>query len=186
MLGRGRASKDGRTGGQTGTPPKPSRFALLLAAILFLIAILLPQIEFGFSEDKGRFIRNFGYYYAPSDYWDASVWADYYEQTRWIGHLEGRYKRRYVLSGSVKASFMQELLYNKRRWDLKFSHRQEVGRVWTAGASGDFRSDATYASDDEFSQLPLLGNQSANRTMINSKNRVFSFNKRLLITSGPS
>jgi serine phosphatase RsbU (regulator of sigma subunit)/CHASE2 domain-containing sensor protein len=46
MFGRGRASKDGRTGGQTGTPPKPSRFALLLAAILFLIAVLLPQIEF--------------------------------------------------------------------------------------------------------------------------------------------
>ena len=42
---------------------------------------------------------------------------------------------------------MEELLYNKRRWDLKFSHRQELGRVWTAGASGDFRSDATYASD---------------------------------------
>jgi lipopolysaccharide assembly outer membrane protein LptD (OstA) len=108
---------------------------------------LLPQLELGITEGEGRFVRNFGYYWAPSDYWDASVWADYYELTRWIGHVETRYKRRYVLSGSVEASFMQELLYNKRRWDLKFSHRQEMGRVWTAGASGDFRSDATYASD---------------------------------------
>lgn len=108
---------------------------------------LLPQLEIGITEGEGRFVRNFGYYWAPSDYWDASVWADYYEQTKWISHAESRYKLRYVLSGSVKASFMQELLYNKRRWDLKFSHRQELGRVWTAGASGDFRSDATYASD---------------------------------------
>ena len=108
---------------------------------------LLPQLELGISEGEGRFVRNFGYYWAPSDYWDASVWADYYEQTKWIGHVETSYKRRYVLSGNVKASFMQELLYNKRRWDLRFSHRQELGRVWTAGASGDFRSDATYASD---------------------------------------
>ena len=108
---------------------------------------LLPQLELGITEGEGRFVRNFGYYWAPSDYWDASVWADYYEQTRWIGHVETRYKRRYALSGNVKASFMEELLYNKRRWDLKFSHRQELGRVWTAGASGDFRSDATYASD---------------------------------------
>lgn len=108
---------------------------------------LLPQLELGITESEGRFVRNFGYYWAPSDYWDASLWADYYELTRWIGHVETRYKRRYVLSGSVEASFMQELLYNKRRWDLKFSHRQEMGRVWTAGASGDFRSDATYASD---------------------------------------
>jgi lipopolysaccharide assembly outer membrane protein LptD (OstA) len=108
---------------------------------------LLPQIEVGLSEDKGRFVRNFGYYWAPSDYWDASVWADYYDQTSWIGHVEARYKLRYVLSGSASASFMQELLNNRRRWDLKLSHRQEFGRVWTAGASGDFRSDATYASD---------------------------------------
>jgi len=108
---------------------------------------LLPQLELGITEGEGRFVRNFGYYWAPSDYWDASVWADYYEQTKWIGHVETRYKRRYALSGNVRASFMEELLYNKRRWDLKFSHRQELGRVWTAGASGDFRSDATYASD---------------------------------------
>jgi lipopolysaccharide assembly outer membrane protein LptD (OstA) len=108
---------------------------------------LLPQLELGITEGEGKFVRNFGYYWAPSDYWDASVWADYYELTRWIGHVETRYKRRYMLSGSVEASFMQELVYNKRRWDLKFSHRQEMGRVWTAGASGDFRSDATYASD---------------------------------------
>ena len=108
---------------------------------------LLPQLELGITEGEGRFVRNFGYYWAPSDYWDASVWADYYEQTKWIGHVETRYKRRYALSGNVRASFMEELLYNRRRWDLKFSHRQELGRVWTAGASGDFRSDATYASD---------------------------------------
>ncbi len=108
---------------------------------------LLPQLELGITEGEGRFVRNFGYYWAPSDYWDVSMWADYYEQTKWIGHVETRYKRRYALSGNVKASFMEELLYNKRRWDLKFSHRQELGRVWTAGASGDFRSDATYASD---------------------------------------
>lgn len=108
---------------------------------------LLPQIELGFSEGGGRFIKNFGYYWAPNDYWDVSAWADYYEQTKWIGNLEARYKRRYLLSGSVSTSFMEELLYNKRRWDLKFTHRQELGRVWSAGASGDFRSDATYASD---------------------------------------
>ena len=108
---------------------------------------LLPQVELGLTEGEGRFIRNFGYYWAPNDYFDASLWADYYEQTKWIGHVESRYKLRYVFSGSVKASFMQELLFNKRRWDLKFNHRHEFGRVWTAGTTGTFRSDATYASD---------------------------------------
>ena len=108
---------------------------------------LIPQVELGITESSGRFIRNFGYYWAPSDYFDVSLWADYYEQTKWIGHAEARYKLRYVLSGSVNASFMEEMLNNRRRWDVKLSHRQEFGRHWTAGASGDFRSDATYASD---------------------------------------
>jgi len=134
---------------------------------------LLPQIELGISEGEGRFIRNFGYYYAPNDYWDASVWADFYEETRWIAHAEARYKLRYVLSGSVRTSFMQQLLLDQRRWDLKVNHRQEIGRVWTAGASGDFRSDATYASDSNqsiqesvnrslHSQLWLRGRWSSN------------------------
>jgi len=108
---------------------------------------LIPQIEFGFSEDKGRFIRNFGYYWAPNDYWDATAWADYYDQTRWIAHLQARYALRYALSGSVETSFMEETLDGTRRWDLTFDHRQELGRNWTAGASGDFRSDASYAAD---------------------------------------
>jgi lipopolysaccharide assembly outer membrane protein LptD (OstA) len=108
---------------------------------------LIPQIELGITGERGRFIRNFGYYWAPSEYWDVTAWGDYYEQTKWIGHLEGRYKIRYVLSGNVETSFAEELLNNKRRWDLKLSHRQELGRNWTAGASGDFRSDATYAAD---------------------------------------
>jgi lipopolysaccharide assembly outer membrane protein LptD (OstA) len=108
---------------------------------------LIPQLEFGIMEGEGRFVRNFGYYWAPSDYWDLTVWGDYYEQTKWIGHVEGRYKIRYVLSGSFETSFLQELQNSKRRWDLKLSHRQELGRHWTAGASGDFRSDEAYASD---------------------------------------
>ncbi|MCD4689887.1 LPS assembly protein LptD [bacterium] len=108
---------------------------------------LIPQVEVGFSGNRGRFVKNFGYYWAPSDYWDLTGWVDYYEQTKWIAHLEGRYKVRYSLSGSVKASFMEELLYSKRRWDLKVDHRQEFGRAWTAGIAADFRSDEAYASD---------------------------------------
>jgi lipopolysaccharide export system protein LptA len=108
---------------------------------------LIPQIEVGLSESKGRFVKNFGYYWAPSDYWDLSGWADYYEQTKWILHLESRYRIRYSMSGSVRSSFMQELSQDKRRWDLRIDHRQEMGRHWTAGISGDFRSDEFYASD---------------------------------------
>ena len=45
MWGRGRAPKVGGTGGQPGTPPRLSRFALLLAANLFLLAFFLPEVQ---------------------------------------------------------------------------------------------------------------------------------------------
>lgn len=108
---------------------------------------LIPRIELGITEGRGQFIRNFGYYWAPNDYWDLSAWADYYEQTRWVVHGEARYKLRYVLSGSVDGSFTEELVSSRRRWDLHVRHRQEFGRHWSAGLSGDFRSDAAYATD---------------------------------------
>ena len=89
---------------------------------------LLPQVELGITEGEGRFIRNFGYYWAPSDYWDASFWADYYEQTQWIAHVESRYKRRYVLSGSVRASFMS----SPARSRSPGIHRNAAARLPTA------------------------------------------------------
>lgn len=47
MWGRGRAPKqDRRTGGEPSAPPRYSRFALLLAAILFLVCFYLPEVEF--------------------------------------------------------------------------------------------------------------------------------------------
>ncbi len=108
---------------------------------------LIPRIDIGFSESTGRFVKNFGYYFAPSDYWDLTLWADFYEQTRWITNALARYKIRYKFSGSVEASFMNEFSGGARRWDLRLRHQQEVNRNWTLGATGDFRSDATYASD---------------------------------------
>jgi len=121
---------------------------------------LIPQLELGLSENRGRFVRNFGYYWAPNDYWDATAWGDYYEQTKWIAHLETRYKLRYTLSGSVNTSFMEELADDKRRWDLHVRHRQELGRNWSASASADFRSDAAYAQDANQSIL-----ESVNRSL---------------------
>ena len=46
MFGRGGAPESERTGGQPGSPPKLSKFALSLAAILFLISVLLTTVPY--------------------------------------------------------------------------------------------------------------------------------------------
>ena len=58
MWGRGRAPKGGGTGGQPGTPPRLSRFALLLAANLFLLTFFLPEVQiFEILELKTQDLR---------------------------------------------------------------------------------------------------------------------------------
>jgi lipopolysaccharide assembly outer membrane protein LptD (OstA) len=109
--------------------------------------LLMPRIEFGFDEARGRFVRNIGYYWAPNDYMDFAAWADYYENDRWLLFLSSRYKLRYVLGGSFDGSFTQELDTHNRRWDLEGRHTQTVGEDGRLVVHADFVSDEKYRSD---------------------------------------
>lgn len=109
--------------------------------------ILIPSIELGFDQTKGRFIRNAGYYWAPSDYFDVAAWGDYYQKSRWVGHAESRYNVRYLLSGSFQGSFTKELDTDDSRWDVSGSHTQIVGQNGRLVTHADFVSDKTYRKD---------------------------------------
>lgn len=109
--------------------------------------ILIPSVEFGFDEAKGRFIKNAGYYWAPNDYFDVTAWGDYYEDSKWIGHLQTRYKVRYLLSGSFEGSYLSELATGDSRWDISGKHTQEVGENGKLIVHADFVSDKEYRQD---------------------------------------
>lgn len=109
--------------------------------------ILMPRVEFGFDEGRGRFVRNIGYYWAPNDYMDFSLWGDYYESDRWLIHLDSRYKLRYVLSGTFDGSYTQELDTDARRWDVEGRHTQEIGEDGKLVVHADFVSDEDYRTD---------------------------------------
>ncbi|MFH1314125.1 MAG: putative LPS assembly protein LptD [Candidatus Eisenbacteria bacterium] len=113
--------------------------------------ILIPRVEFGFDEAKGRFIRNAGYYWAPNDYMDLTLWGDYYENSKWIGHMESRYKVRYLLEGTFEGSYQSELGTGDSRWDIGGRHNQQLGENGRLIVHADFVSDKKYrqeTSDD--------------------------------------
>jgi lipopolysaccharide assembly outer membrane protein LptD (OstA) len=109
--------------------------------------LLVPRIELGFDQTKGRFIRNAGYYWAPNDYFDAMAWGDYYEKTRWVAHAETRYSVRYLLNGSLDGSFTKDVVTHNSRWDLGGSHTQNIGETGKLVTHVDFVSDKTYRRD---------------------------------------
>jgi lipopolysaccharide assembly outer membrane protein LptD (OstA) len=116
--------------------------------------LLLPTFEFGFDTDRGRFLRNVGYYLAPNDYMDAMFWLDYYEEQPRLGlNARLRYKVRYLLNGRVEGSFMRDESYGgaeHRRWLLKVNHDQVLGERFNFKVSGHFQSDKDYAADRDF------------------------------------
>ncbi|HEY7728632.1 MAG TPA: putative LPS assembly protein LptD [Candidatus Eisenbacteria bacterium] len=123
--------------------------------------IALPQVEFGSSTARGKFIRNLGYYWAISEYLDATGWLDYYEQDRWVLHGQGRYHKRYHWQGQVNGSFERQLGTGSTRWDLAGTHFQTLGSQFSLTAGGTLTNSSTYLGD------PFLGRSVAQRIQRN-------------------
>ena len=92
--------------------------------------ILIPY--YGESASQGRFLKDVGYYFALSDYYDLIASVDYYERYGFMGRGLFRYKVRYLLDGSVRGSFVRQNFENRqeRRWDLVANHSQVID-PWT-------------------------------------------------------
>ncbi|MDM7915669.1 MAG: putative LPS assembly protein LptD [Candidatus Eisenbacteria bacterium] len=115
--------------------------------------VLMPDVEFGFDRTRGRFLRNLGYYWAPNDYADAMVWADYYEGVpRTVISSQLRYNVRYSLRGDLFGSFARETQFGSRRtrWDLRGGHEQQLGERASLRARADFVSDQNFRDDRAF------------------------------------
>lgn len=134
--------------------------------------IIMPDFEFGFSQNRGRFMRNVGYYWAPNDYFDTTAWMDYYESSpRWIGYLEGRYNIRYLMSGSSRFTFSEDFGTEKRRWSIKGNHKQTIGEEM------DLRVNLDRVSDPQFQYEAGLGRSIQDRVNGNLRSNI-SFTKR--------
>ncbi|HXF59264.1 MAG TPA: putative LPS assembly protein LptD, partial [Candidatus Saccharimonadales bacterium] len=115
----------------------------------------LPQVEFGSSDRGGKFIRNVGYYWAISDYLDATLWGDYYQDSRWVGHSQTRYQKRYKWSGEINSSFEHDLLQGVNRWDLSGRHYQVLGSNFILSGQGNFTNSTSFLKDQSIGRSVL-------------------------------
>ena len=108
---------------------------------------LIPR--YGESTIEGRYLRDIGYYWAPSQYWDGLLSMDYFEKTGFLFHGNINYALRYLLRGHVSASLVRKTYSSgkQRRWDLSFSHNQTFDPTMSLRASGLFVSDKSYYRD---------------------------------------
>jgi lipopolysaccharide assembly outer membrane protein LptD (OstA) len=112
----------------------------------------LPQLEFGSSTGGGKFVRNVGYYWAISDYTDASAWVDYYQQQSWVTHGQFRYHKRYGYQGQLGASYENRFQTGSNRWDFVGRHYQTLGPGFALTGQANLTNSSDYRRD------PDLGN----------------------------
>jgi len=108
--------------------------------------LIIPR--FGASQFEGRYLRELGYYWAISDYFDARATVDYYERSGWLARGNFNYAKRYAFTGSISGSFTRKNFVidqsKERRWDIAFGHNQTFGRSAYLNASGTFASSNFY------------------------------------------
>jgi len=116
---------------------------------------ILP-FTFGNIERGERYVRNVGYYWAASQYWDWQGALDYYDELERLNvYSRLSYSKLYSFDGSISGNWGKERAfdsrrvreYRKTRWTLKVIHNQDFSPSFRVSASGDFRSDATYYND---------------------------------------
>ena len=119
--------------------------------------------SFGVSQSKGTYFQKLGYYWAPSDYSDLRLLADFYDRDRIELRGKLRYTKRYEFTGNLSTTFkralktqltddMSDLFTNKstRNFDIKWIHKQTIDPTqnfninWTYVTSSDFYNEFGY------------------------------------------
>jgi lipopolysaccharide assembly outer membrane protein LptD (OstA) len=90
--------------------------------------ILFPSFNFGWSSRTGRYIRDFGYYWATSPYTDFMFEGDYNERQDFNFRIRNQYVKRYDFRGGFAYSRLISLgdRPQRRQWQFQWRHDQEA------------------------------------------------------------
>jgi lipopolysaccharide assembly outer membrane protein LptD (OstA) len=129
--------------------------------------------ELGNFERGERFIRNVGYYWAASQYWDLQSSFDFYENQRTLLNGVFRYELRYVLSGDLGINYERSARWNRstylqqigNRWRFNFRHNHVLSPTARIAGSGTFVSDKNFIADNIYDPSERL-----NRTLRSNLN----------------
>ncbi len=118
---------------------------------------------YGTIRNRGQYFKNFGYFFALSDYTDLTLNADYY--TRGGYGLRGRfrYAKRYDYNGNLNVGYSKILIGedndpDKQRttdWQISYNHNQTFTPTLSLNANLNFQS-SSYLKDNSTSYNDLL------------------------------
>lgn len=116
---------------------------------------ILP-FTFGQFERGERYVKNIGYYWAASEYWDWQGALDYYDQNNTINFRNRvNFAKRYALQGYLLGNYTRVTRYNSSaaseikdtRWEIAGNYQHTVTPSFNISAYANFVSDPSYKLD---------------------------------------
>lgn len=120
--------------------------------------VIMPG--YGFSPGQGYFLRNGGYYFGVSDYFDLALTGDAFTQGTWAGRVASTYAKRYKYSGNVQIAYANNQQGTPE--DVDFTRSRNYNIVW------NHRLDQKASPGTRFSAN--VNYQSPTYTQLNSYN----------------
>ncbi|MDA0333710.1 MAG: putative LPS assembly protein LptD [bacterium] len=106
-------------------------------------------VSFGSNISEWE-VRDLGYYFAPSDYWDATLSTDLRQRTGWLTRAALNYAWRYRYSGRLETRIQSSEVGDRTSWSwwLSGNHSQELSPSSSLRASGTFQSSRDFIRDN--------------------------------------
>lgn len=154
--------------------PIPIPFAVFPSESGRRSGIIIPA--YGTTADKGQFFRNFGYFWAISDYMDLALTGDYYTRGGYGLKGRGRYSKRYNYSGMVSGGFSKIHIgeendpdrVERSDWNIFLYHQQTLDPTMSLNVNMQFLS-STYYQNNSFNTDDLLNQQIISNATFNKR-----------------
>ncbi len=154
--------------------PIPIPFAVFPSESGRRSGIIIPA--YGTTADKGQFFRNFGYFWAISDYTDLALTGDYYTRGGYGLKGRGRYSKRYNYNGMISGGFSKIHVgeendpdrEERQDWNLFLYHQQTLDPTMSLNVNMQFLS-STYYQNNSFNTDDLLNQQIISNATFNKR-----------------
>ncbi len=141
--------------------PIPLPFAVIPNQSGRRSGIIIPT--YGEMAQRGQYFRNFGYFFALSDYYDLTLTGDYYTKGGYGFRSRVRYSKRYDFSGSINAGYSKITIgepsdptrTDQTDWNFSLYHNQQLNPTTRIDANLQFMS-STFLSNNAVDYNDLL------------------------------
>lgn len=138
--------------------------------------ILIPS--YGEEVNRGFFLRDFGYYWAANDYFDAAIKGDIYSLGSRGVKFHTNYKVRYRFSGSFDLQYYKNIFGDKGLPDYRTQN--DFAITWNHSLDPKASPSQTFSASVDFSTSQYDQNNSytTQNYLTNTKQSSVSYSKR--------